>query len=129
MPYITQLKIKGISGGVVAFIVLYFIYSYLVAWSVNNNLDNQSLITLGGYLVWVLSGYISGIFSKTAGILNGAIAGLITPFVMVSYMVVGFGGWEHVQESVINHGLFWLFAGFFMCGIGGLVWDIQRKLM
>ena len=129
MSYFSQLKIKGIGSGVIAFIVLYFAYSQFVTWSVNSNIENQSVFTLFGYVVWLLSGYLSGIFSKTAGILNGAVVGLLTPVVMVAYMVVSFGGWEHVQESVHNHGLFWLFTGFFLCGIGGLIWDIQRKFV
>ena len=128
MSVIKQLKIKGITSGVVAFILLYAFYSYLVTWSVNNDSYNQSLTDYGGYIVWFLSGYVAGIFSKTAGIINGAVAGLITPLIIITYLVIVFGGWQNIQETVVNNILFWIFFGFFLCGVGGLAWDIQKKI-
>tara|TARA_R110002072_G_scaffold74374_5_gene176335 strand:+ start:34415 stop:34819 length:405 start_codon:yes stop_codon:yes gene_type:complete len=132
MAYIDQFNVKGVASGIGAFIVLYLLYTFLInslIGTVSIIEKIQPIITFGGYLVWLASGYFAAFFSKKAGILNGAITGVLTPIIMVMYMVIGFGSLEGIQETVKSHGLYWLFTGFILCGIGGLMWDIQKRLI
>ena len=124
-----MLSIKGIVAGTVAFAVFYALYALASSWMVSRGHYSPWLVTIGGYLVWLLSGFVAGAGSRRAGLLNGAVTGLLTPLVMALYLVVGMGGWAQAGESILSGGLYWLATGVILCGLGGLLWDLQRKAL
>ncbi len=132
MAYLNNIKFKGVAGGAVTYIILYVLYTYTINLAFRKNIDFnilQPYLTFGGYIVWFITGYMAGYFSRSSGVLNGAIVGSITPIIMILYLIINLDGFPQIKDSIINDGLFWLYAGFVLCGIGGLIWDIQQKIL
>jgi len=127
MQYISQLTLKGIVSGVVSFIILYVAFALFTSVYANSNYYNHTILTILGYGIYLISGYIAGFVSKKSGVLNGAVAGIMTPIIMGMYIFIVYGNWEDTQKSIMSLGLFWLYTGFLLCGIGGLIRDLQKK--
>ena len=129
MQYISQLNLKGIVSGVISFIILYVAFALFTSMYANSNYYNHTILTILGYGIYLLSGYIAGFVSKKSGVLNGAVAGILTPIIMAMYFLIVFGNWESTQKSIMSLGLFWLYTGFLLCGVGGLIHDLQKKFI
>lgn len=123
----SRLSIKGVIAGIIAFAVLYGLYSLLSTWLVSRGSYSPWLITLAGWLVWILAGYIAASVSGKAGLLNGALTGLLTPLVMIAYLFAGLGDSPQLRETVASARVFWLVSGVLLCGLGGLLADLRRR--
>ncbi|RME33542.1 MAG: DUF3792 family protein [Gammaproteobacteria bacterium] len=122
-----RLDIRGILAGVLAFALLYGLYALASSWLVGRGGYAPWVITLAGYLVWLLAGYVAGAVSGRAGLLNGAVTGLLTSLVMAGFLFIGLGDSPQLRETIRSGILFWMASGVLLCGLGGLLNDLHRR--
>jgi hypothetical protein len=48
--------------------------------------------------------------------------------VNVIYMLLTSQGSSSIREALVAHGAFWFLVGVVVSSIGGLIWDVQRRL-
>jgi hypothetical protein len=131
LPSLGHLKIKGIAGGLFALLLLYAVYAYIAGRLVASSASSASVqpyLTIGGYLVYLLAGYATGLFVKVGAFSNGAVVGAFVPIANVVYMLVTSPNPSSVGEALLAHGVFWFVIGVVFCSIGGLIWDTQQRL-
>jgi hypothetical protein len=130
-PSLGHLRIKGIVGGILALLVLYTVYAYiagvLVASSGSSALV-QPYLTVGGYLVYFLAGYATGLFVRVGAFANAVVVGAFAPIANTAYAFFTSPSSSSVGEVLLAHGAFWFVIGVIFCSIGGLIWDAQQRL-
>jgi len=126
MQYTSEIDVKSLFGGLIIFSILYASLSYFTRISVEQEFYSPEVVTIGGYLVWILTGYLSGYISKKTAIINGAVIGIFSPLIISAYIAIGLN-FNYAISALLDQGFNWLIFGFILCGIGGLVLDIQRK--
>lgn len=127
---LSHLCIKGIAGGVLALFVLYALYGYLVV-VLMVQLETTALdefYVIGGYAVYLLAGYCTGLFVRVGALANAIIAGAFTPLAHAGHTFVAWQSWSLVAESLVAQGAYSLVMGAVLCGMGGLIWDAQQQL-
>jgi len=129
-PSLDHLSIKGIAGGILALLVLYAVYTYIAGLLVagrGSSASVQPYLTIGGYLVYLLAGYATGLFVKVGALINAVVVGAFAP-INASHVFFTSPTASSVSEALSAHGAFWFVIGIVFCSIGGLIWDTQQRL-
>ena len=129
MHLLMGIKIKAVSIGLIIFITLYALNHLIDTALVRGNINPAPFSVIYGYVSFFICGYFTGFVSKEYGFLNGALLGILTPLVSIIYMVWSQYGIINILANLFEHGLFWLFIGVVCCGLGGLIWDLQSKII
>ena len=130
-PSLGHLTIKGIAGGILALLVFYAVYGYIAGVLVSSSGSSapvQSYLTVGGYLVYLLAGYATGLFVRVGAFVNAVLVGAFAPIANAGYLFFTSPSSSSVGETLLAHGVFWLAIGVVFCSIGGLIWDAQQRL-
>jgi hypothetical protein len=130
-PSLGHLRIKGIAGGILALLVLYVVYGYIagvLVASSGSSAPVQPYLTIGGYLVYFLAGYATGLFVRIGAFANALVVGACAPIANAGYLVFTSPSLSSVGEVLLAHGAFWFVIGISFCSIGGLIWDAQQRL-
>ena len=130
-PRLSHLRIKGIAGGVLALLLLYAVYTYIAGFLVasqGSSAPVQPYLTVGGYFVYLLAGYSTGLFVKVGALANAVVVGAFAPMANAGYLILTSPNSSSVGEVLLAHGGFWFVIGVVSCSIGGLIWDAQQRL-
>lgn len=127
---IHKIKIRAILLGVATFLVLYFLFTLLANITLANSKPSHNTILLSSnlsLLTWIIAGYIGSLISKGVGIIHGLSIGIfsIVGVAITQFIFGGFSGFVYsLTEGLIN----FLLMGVILCGIGGIVWDLQSYI-
>ncbi len=119
-----KIQTKAVLGGLCAFVVLYGLY-----FLAGNLLRTSAVIFLLQPLVWLVSGYITGILAKQHGGWNALMVGLATPFALALGISVVTLDFALGPQSVKTFGLPWFVTAVLLTVLGGLISDAQRWLI
>jgi hypothetical protein len=132
MRLLNKIKLKAVIGGLISFLIIYLVYMFLpkLAFYVFNDTKNAILfVIICGYINYFISGYISGFLAKEQGVINAAVVGLLSPFFIAIYLAITSHNISFIISAFIDSGLFWVLSGLLLTGLGGLVWDLQGKIL
>jgi hypothetical protein len=131
-PSLGHLRIKGVAGGVVVLLLLYAVYAHLAGVFIASRGSSaavQPYLAIGGYLVYLLAGYATGLFVKVGALANAVVVGAVAPVANAGYLFLTSPNSFSVAEALLAHGAFWFVIGVVFCSIGGLIWDAQQRLI
>jgi hypothetical protein len=131
-PSLGHLRFKGVAGGVVALLLLYAVYTYIAKVLVASSSSSavvQPYLAIGGYFVYLLAGYATGLFVKVGALANAVVVGAVAPVANAGYLFLTSPSSFSVAEALLAHGAFWFVIGVVFCSIGGLIWDVQQRLI
>jgi MFS family permease len=121
----SKLERKAFLSGFITFIVLYFL---LLIFGYVTGLRHGKLLLSLQILVFVISGYVSGRVAGQSGWKNGLIVGIPLPFVLAIGFILMAPKGTVSKDLLLSLGVFWFLQALFLCAIGGLMSDIQRRL-
>lgn len=121
-----KIEQKALLLGIITFIVLYIallIFGYL------SGLKHGKLLLTLQLLVFAISGYITGLRAGHNGLYNGVVVGLPLPFVLAIGFAIMAPKGSVSKDLLLSLGVIWLLQSMALCAVGGLLSDIQRRLM
>jgi hypothetical protein len=129
MKILTAIKVKAVVIGLLVFAAFYIANHYIDTALLRSGISPATFSVTFGYISFFVCGYLAGFVSKQAGFLNGALVGGLTPVVTILYMVWSQFDFIKIFANLFENGFYWVSVGCICCGLGGLLWDLQCKII
>ena len=124
----TKVSLKGVIAGTATFIGLVGILNIYLNYFGGPDIR---LITYWMHLIaWVIPGYIAAAVSRTNGVIHGSIVGLIISVLSVGALALLSIAFPNGSDSqgTLEIGMQISVRATLLCGLGGLLWEIQKYL-